>query len=259
MFLFFTIFLFYLFHLFHLPKRKKIKPALNLYFGLPGSGKSTYAAALVNGCLRAGIPVYCNFPVKGTYQFDPVSDLGRANLHDCVMIIDEAGLCFNNRNYAKFSQNNLEFFKLHRHYNVEIHVFSQGINDADIKIRQLAQKIFFLEKTIFPYFCRIRRIRRFLGVDENGQLIDKYGFVLFSKKFVCLPRYWNMFDSFIKPMKLIEETFKYIEPVAKLPIWRRIDCITIAQVEAHTLGLPLANYVCEPLDTLVGHKLRSQK
>lgn len=259
MFFIFLILLFYLVSLYHLPKRKKIDPALNLYFGLPGSGKSTYAAALVNGCLSAGIPVYCNFPVKGTYQFDPVSDLGRANIHDCVMIIDEAGLCFNNRNYAKFSQSNLEFFKLHRHYNTEIHVFSQGINDADIKIRQLAQKIFFIERSILPYSRRIRRIKRFLGVDENGQLIDKYGFVPFSKKLIWLPSYWKMFDSFIKPMKLVEDTFKYIEPLVKLPIWRRIDCSTFAQVEAYSLGLPFTNNDCVPVGTFIGHTSKQKK
>lgn len=211
--LFIFILLVYIRYLYKFPKKKKIDPSLHLYFGLPGSGKSTYASLLVSQCQKVGIPVYCNFPVKGTYQFNPVSDLGQYMLENCVIIIDEAGLVFNNRDFAKFSKSNLEFFKLHRHYNTEIHVFSQGINDCDIKIRQLAQKIFFIERCLVPYSRKIRRVSRTLGFDENGQMIDRYGFVPFSKKLIWLPSFWNMFDSFNKPIELGSRTFSYIQPL----------------------------------------------
>lgn len=209
------ILLFYIIHLFKFPKKKSIDPELHLYFGLPGSGKSTYAAMIVSQCLSAGIPVYCNFPIKGTYQIDPVSDLGTYNIHDCVLIIDEGGLVFNNRNYAKFSQSNLEFFKMHRHDNVEIHIFSQGINDCDLKIRQLAIRVFFVERCLIPYCRRIKSIKRYFGFDDNGQYIDKYGFIPFSTKYIYLPSYWDMFDSFIKLKQLPERVFPFIEPFVK--------------------------------------------
>lgn len=215
MFILVLILLFYIRHLYKFPKKKGIDPSLHLYFGLPGSGKSTYASLIVDQCQKANIPVYCNFPVKGTYQFDPVSDLGKHMLENCVLIIDEGGLVFNNRDFAKFSKSNLEFFKLHRHYNTEIHIFSQGINDCDIKIRQLAQKIFYIERCLMPYSRRIRRVKRYLGIDENGQLIDKYDFVPFSKKLIWLPSFWNMFDSFNKPIELVERSYSFIEPLVK--------------------------------------------
>lgn len=225
----------YIRHLYKFPKKKKIDPSLYLYFGLPGSGKSTYASLLVSQCIKAGIPVYCNFPVKGTYQFNPVSDLGQYMLENCVIIIDEAGLVFNNRDFVKFSKSNLEFFKLHRHYNTEIHVFSQGINDCDIKIRQLAQKIFYIERCLMPYSRKIRRVKRYLGIDENGQLIDKYAFVPFSKKLIWLPSFWNMFDSFEKPLTLSKKPFKLLEPLVKPTLAER--CIPFYDASQIELGL----------------------
>lgn len=227
--------LWYIRYLYKFPKKKKIDPLLNLYFGLPGSGKSTYASLIVSQCLKAGIPVYCNFPVKGTYQFDPVTDLGKYMFENCVLIIDEAGLVFNNRDFKKFSKENLEFFKLHRHYNTEIHIFSQGINDCDIKIRQLAQKIFYIERCLMPFSRKIRRVKRYLGIDENGQLIDKYDFVPFSKKLIWLPSFWSMFDSFEKPLQLSERSYKLLDPFIKPSLAER--CIPFYDAELIASGL----------------------
>lgn len=235
-FLVIFVILIYILSRYRFPKKKKINPVLSLYFGLPGSGKSTYASLLVSQCLNADIPVYCNFPVKGTYQFDPVTDLGKYNLHDCVLIIDEGGLVFNNRDFAKFSKQNLEFFKLHRHYNTEIHIFSQGINDCDIKIRQLAQKIFYIERSLLPFSRRIREVKRYLGIDENGQLLDKYDFVPFSKRFIWLPKFWNMFDSFNKPIQLSDKHFKYIAPLVKPTLSEK--CLPWYEAYMYSIGLP---------------------
>jgi len=76
---------------------------LNVYFGVPGSGKTTFAAhltrwalhenALIRFCrrhqnvftrfilnskyLKRRIPVYSNVPITGAYQLNPQLDIGR--------------------------------------------------------------------------------------------------------------------------------------------------------------------------------------
>ena len=54
------------------------------------------------------------------------------------VIIDEAGIEYNNREFKDFSKKSLYFYKYHRHYQLAVDVFSQGFDDMDKKIRTLA-------------------------------------------------------------------------------------------------------------------------
>ena len=49
---------------------------LTIYFGLPGSGKTTVAASLAKMYLKAGYPVWSNVPIRGCYELNPKTDLG---------------------------------------------------------------------------------------------------------------------------------------------------------------------------------------
>ena len=54
---------------------RPVKPydtGIYLYFGLPRSGKSTYAAKLAKKALTAGRAVYSNFPIRGTFQITTI-------------------------------------------------------------------------------------------------------------------------------------------------------------------------------------------
>lgn len=75
---------------------RPVKPydtGIYLYFGLPRSGKSTYAAKLAKKALTAGRAVYSNFPIRGTFQITK-DDIGKYLMEDCLIIIDEAGVDF---------------------------------------------------------------------------------------------------------------------------------------------------------------------
>lgn len=104
---------------------RPVKPydtGIYLYFGLPRSGKSTYAAKLAKKALTAGRAVYSNFPIRGTFQITK-DDIGKYLMEDCLIIIDEAGVDFDNRK-MKMTDEQVYFFKNHGHYQADIAFFS---------------------------------------------------------------------------------------------------------------------------------------
>lgn len=198
---------------------------LNIYFGVPGSGKTTFAAYLAKKCMKQSriitwcekhpgkfsswllntslfkrkIPVYSNVPITGTYALEPFYDIGIHMVSDGKVIIDEAGIEYNNRNHKVFPGTALYYFKYHRHYKCSVDVFSQSYEDMDITLRRLAQNYFVVKKSLIPYFIVVKRIRRKIGIDDmTHQIIDKYyfGLPVLSSKWVFCPPLWKLFNSF---------------------------------------------------------------
>ena len=65
--------------------------ALSLYFGIPGAGKSTFAAYLAKKDLKKGRKVWSNFGITGAMKVDK-QDIGKVLIENGRLIIDEAGL-----------------------------------------------------------------------------------------------------------------------------------------------------------------------
>lgn len=178
--------------------RKKRLPAqiVSIYFGVPGSGKTTFAAYLARHDLRRGIPVWSNVPITGCYQLDPKTDIGTYMICGGRVIIDEAGIEYNNRDFKDFSKKSLYFYKYHRHYQLAVDVFSQGFDDMDKKIRTLAQKLYVVKKGILPWFIHRRQIKKRVGInDMSKEIIDEYYFVPWSTKIIFSPPLWKMFNT----------------------------------------------------------------
>ena len=198
---------------------------LNVYFGVPGSGKTTFAAhltkwalhenALIRFCrrrqnrvtekilesrfLKRRIDVYSNVPITGAFQLDAKTDIGRYMIEDAKVIIDEAGIEYNNRNYKSFPQEAIYFYKYHRHYKVSVDVFSQSYEDMDVTLRRLAQNFYVVRKSLVPFCVVARRIRRKVGVDEQTkQIMDLYsmGFPVLDTKRIFSPPLWKLFNSY---------------------------------------------------------------
>lgn len=200
---------------------------LNVYFGVPGSGKTTFAAYLAREAQKESIviklckrfpcrytrhilnkrkkkwkrayPVWSNVPISGCYKLNAREDIGVNMIQDGKMIIDEAGVEFNNRNYKSFPQQAIKFFKYHRHYGVSVDVFSQSFDDMDVTLRRLAQNFYVVRRSLIPFFIVIKRIKRKVGIDENShQLVDAYSFgvPILDTKWVFGPPLWKMFDSY---------------------------------------------------------------
>lgn len=199
---------------------------LNVYFGVPGSGKTTFAAYLAKQAHKESIiirlcrrfpnrltnhildgkhwkrsmNVWSNVPINGCYRVDARNDIGNYMIEDGKLIIDEAGVEFNSRKYKTFPEAAIYWFKFHRHYGVSVDVFSQSHEDMDVTLRRLAQNFYVVKKSLIPYFIVIRRIRRKVGIDENThQIVDAYSFgrIPFadSRRIFC-PPLWKLFNTY---------------------------------------------------------------
>lgn len=186
-------------------KKCKIPHILSIYFGVPGSGKTTFAAWLTKRDLRRGGKVWSNVPITGAYVLDPKEDIGQYMICDGRVIIDEAGIEYNNRDFKKFSEDSLYFYKYHRHYELAVDVFSQGFDDMDKKIRTLAQRLYVVKKSLIPWFVYRRQIRKKVGINEfSKEIIDEYEFVPYSRRYIFAPLLWKSFNT-ISRKQLIEK------------------------------------------------------
>lgn len=183
--------------------------SIKIYFGVPGSGKTTLAAKIVLGNLRRGIKTFSNVPIKGSLIFDP-AQLGVVDMSDGEMIIDEAGIEFNNRKFKSLPQKTIEWFKLSRHYGIRnLHVFSQSYDDMDITLRRLADEIYVVRRTLVPFCFQTRRIMVKVGIDEDThQIMDQYFFQFLGFKLYWGFHFWHMFDSWSAP-ELSSRTWHY--------------------------------------------------
>jgi len=181
-------------------KHRKVR--FDIYFGVPGSGKTTFAAYLTRKSIsknkKKNKRILSNVPIKGAYSVSK-QDIGHFQIQDCDLLLDEAGIDYNNRNYNKFTDDETYFFKYHRHYNVNISIFSQDYEDMDKKLRKLATRYFIVKKSIFPGFVYRREIKKKIGIDKmTKQIIDEYSFTffLFGTKYIYCPKLWKMFNSY---------------------------------------------------------------
>ncbi|MBE6788245.1 MAG: hypothetical protein E7539_01105 [Ruminococcaceae bacterium] len=160
---------------------------IRVYFGNIGCGKTTLACrqffklqkrALFN-IKKNRLPKYdnyfCNFDCSiadnvsleglGSWTFPPNS----------YIIVDEAGIEYNNRKYKSLPQETISWFKLSRHYQCDVDVLSQSWDDMDITIRRLASELWYVRK-LGP-FTMLRRIYKRVGIDsETHQICDYYEF-----------------------------------------------------------------------------------
>lgn len=225
MFLLFLIFLLVFLYPFRRPSKNQ-RHVLNVYFGVPGSGKTTFAAWLTRECLRESwiirahkrwpnnrllkeliftfpfrqaTPVFSNVPITGAYKLDPQMDIGKVMICDGKVIIDEAGIEYNNRNTKTFPFEAIYFYKYHRHYQTSIDVFSQSHEDMDITLRRLAQNFYVVKKSLVPFCVTCRLIKRKVGVDDQThQIADLFymGIPVLDTRRIFSPPLWKMFNSY---------------------------------------------------------------
>lgn len=197
--------------------------AVSLYFGLPGSGKTTYATYLAVKTAKAikkgWSPykyVYTNYPVNysGVYKLD-TNDIGKFNIHDALIIIDEATLMADSRDYKSFTYNMKSFFLLHRHFKVDIVLFTQQWDGVDKKIRVITDRCYYIHKgAIRRWISYCNRIPYGIIIPDGKSTQEKLGEIiqgyrkpdiitrLFSPR-INRKRYYQFFDSFDTP-NLIE-------------------------------------------------------
>lgn len=189
------------------------------YFGLPGCGKSTFLAKFARHYIDNGYRVFVHkdSPVDGCYLFD-WTDLGRFDMSNSVILIDEISLKADNRDFKSLQEHIKKFFILHRHYHCDIIWFTQQYDGVDRKIRELTTCLFYIRSAgLFSYAIRIDR---FIWVHKEqkqilvGYKISNFFRCLFSWLNGCLkicyrPKYYRYFDSYEAPVLPSKLFLKY--------------------------------------------------
>ena len=193
--------------LYHVTTRKYLNPyKLTMIFGKKGCGKSTYLTKLALQHIRKGWTVYSTEPIPGTYTIQP-EQVGFIELEpNSVLLMDEVGMCFDNRNFKNFKPEVRDWFKLQRHRRVKVYLFSQTF-DIDKKLRDLTDEMYLIEKKfrVFSYGKRIlKKTVLHASTPEAPSRLDedlKFDLLLLfpfgSRRFTFIPRYTRYFDSFV--------------------------------------------------------------
>lgn len=201
------------------------------YFGLPGSGKTTFLTRIAQKELRRIAKgkskyerVYTNFYCQGCYKID-FKNLGVYNVENALVLLDEITLDADSRDFKSFAHHTKSFFLLHRHYNCDVIYFTQQWNNVDKKIRDVTSDLFYVTKAFanvkgfifkpFQCFSVARRVFRTLEINEyTKEIVNGYRFpTMFErffgscKQFCYRPSWYRFFDSWEKSESLSEYDF----------------------------------------------------
>lgn len=179
---------------------------LVMVFGKKGSGKTTFLAKTAYQYLKKGYPVYSTERVPGVIQFD-VSNIGYMTFpENSVILIDEVGMIWDNRNFKSFRPEVRDYFKYQRHEKHIVYLFSQTF-DVDIKLRNLTDAMY-LCTCHFGWLSIARKIKRSIVLvqpqgDSESRIADNLEFepLLFSLfgartcVFTFIPHWTRLFDS----------------------------------------------------------------
>lgn len=201
--------------------RKYLNPyKLIMVFGKKGSGKSTTLCKLAFKYHKRGWTVYSTENTPFSYKIEP-DQIGFVQLQQhSILLVDEVGMIWDNRNYKSFRPEVRDFFKLQRHYKIRCYLFSQTF-DIDKKLRDLTDQMYLLVSAfnMFSYGKRISRkivltksqADRPSTISEDLQFDSVLFFWAGSRFFTFIPKWAKYFDSFAAPdLKVVE--FPYNAP-----------------------------------------------
>lgn len=203
---------------------------ITCYFGVPGVGKTTLLTKLAVKAIKrkdkgkkgAYEHVYTNFYCKGASKLD-FNDLNTYKITNSLILLDEITMDADNRDFKKFPEGIRDFFILHRHLGNDIIYATQGYDAVDKKIRLLTQELWYMQKSVLPFFnsfTSAKRIYRTIAINEHtSELVLGYRFCNFIESIStrnfqsCFrPLYYKYFDSF-------DEGILESRPELPLSVW----------------------------------------
>lgn len=173
-----------------------------MYIGKKGCGKTATIAKYALSFSKKGYKVYTNVDsISNAYYFNPKELDKYKPMPNSILLIDEVGLIWDNRDFKEFKAN--EFFKYARQYRCKVILFSQAF-DIDLKIRNLVDQMYLM--TRIGKIAIYRPVNKKLGIvqrsDGTGGLEDTYVYgPIWQYKFTWLPRYYGLFVSHNPPKR----------------------------------------------------------
>lgn len=225
--------------------------AIFLYFGLPGCGKTTMLTKLAYDAIRAGTHdhVYTNvgLNIPGVTLIDN-SCIGKYELADCLLLIDEATLFADSRDHKNFTKGQISYFLEHRHRNADIVLFTQQWDGVDRKIRVITDRVYYVYKgwltgkwiskcVRIPYGLVFPDPKR--GGDKLGEIIQGYSkpplFARLFAKRIYRPKYYPYFDSWeLDPFEPLPNSYRAIPGKVNENRWfRRYLSKTVILLRLH--------------------------
>lgn len=186
---------------------------LIMVFGKKGSGKTTFLTKQAIRHIKNGWTVYSNIYIPGTYTYD-INDIGIfAFPEKSLVIIDEVGMIWDNRNFKEFKNSTRDYFKLQRQYKHKVIMTSQAF-DIDKKLRDLTDEMYLLTNFLRVWsVCKYISKKIVIANNENGQgkeggtLAEFYSFAVIPS-FTFIPRWTKFFKSF-NPKPLLHKEYVY--------------------------------------------------
>lgn len=177
------------------------KPSIRIWFGVPGSGKTSVGAWLSRNSIKNHYKVLSNVQIKGTYKLDE-NDLGKYDMsfngEGCHVIYDEATVNgMDGRQFANFAKTTKPlYFSIHRHMTNRVDVFSQGYDiDKRIRDRACSNGLFYLQRIPLKGFVCYKKIKKVLFIKKDDkQMIDGFEFKGLPR--ICYTKsVWDSFDT----------------------------------------------------------------
>lgn len=192
--------------------------SISLFFGLPGCGKTTLMSYHAKRGLSKHSPyknVYSNVEMNldGLKRIS-VDDLGKFNIHDGLVLIDEATIGIGgSKTNNKISNDILYWFLIHRHYNVDVCLYTQRWDGIDKTIRTITDRVYFVYKPFLTgfWFTKYYRIPYDIIIpdpkngngEKLGEIVQGYCKPGIMQRIFCgrvfRPLYYKLFNSWEAP------------------------------------------------------------
>lgn len=185
---------------------------LIMIFGKKGSGKTTLLAKIAVNAIKEGKTVYTTIDIPGTRKFR-VEDIGaKVFPPESIILIDEAGIVWDNRNFKNFRPEVRDYFKYQRQYRNTVYLFSQTF-DVDIKLRNLTDSMYLCRSHGGVVTTARRILRQIILTQATGEsesriadnlIFETLATVIWGGKpviFTWIPKWVKFFKSYNPPEK----------------------------------------------------------